>query len=380
MKSYDVIIVGRGLSALSTAWHLKRLGIRRLAIIAPKRDTSNCASCSGHTATASLFENISRTVHNLGEDVAQDLLSLARHGFSQLADFIDRWDMANATGQVIRLSLSDHETREMDVATRWLENHGYPASHDKKRRSSSGCHSTQYDGAAAVSFDMGILLEHLENDINVDTMLTTVSSIERHSSEIVVHTSCGEKYPCEIVVTACHEGIKTLVPELANALINHADQLIELELQQGRIALAPGDHLLAGHGHFWLTYTHRKRLVAGGATFLRKWGGIEADRALVMDTVSKTIKETWEDVLRIRLSDPIYAHGLIELYACDERPIIGPMYGDSRVLVTSGYRNSGASFAMAAGHGLAEFIAAGTSKSIPAAFLPSRLRSLPEGP
>lgn len=378
MKSYDVIIIGRGLSALSTAWHLRRLGIGRVCLMAPNQNWSNCISFSGHMATASLHDNISRTVHNLGVEAAKDLLALGRLGFSQLVDLLETWRLPHATGQVIRIGLSDHETTEMEVATKWLKENGFPSALKKASLPFHGCRSVQHDGTAAVSFDMQGLLSRLEQDLNAETMVTTVGSLEEKESGVVVNTSCGKKFHSEIVVAACHAGIKTLVPELATALVNHADQRVEFDLVEGDAPIEPGDHVLAEHSHFWVTYTHQKRLIAGGARFLRKWGGVEAESATVMDHVSTTVKNKWEDIFDIKLSEPISARGFIELYACDELPIIGPMFGNSRILVTSGYMNSGSSFALAAGQGLAEYVATGKSKSVSSIFLPNRLRSLPE--
>lgn len=378
MNSYDVIIIGRGLSALSTAWHLRRLGIRRLCLVAPNRTWSNCGSYLGHTATVSLHDNITRSVHNLGADVARDLLALSRRGFSQLVDFLQTWNLPHATGQVIRLGLSEHEAVEMEIASKWLSENGFPSGHEKNSTSYSGCHSVQYDGAASVSFDMQELLNRFEKDLKTETIVTTVASLAEQPGCIAVNTSCGKKYHSELVVTACHEGIKNLVPDLASTLVNHADQRIEFELVRGKIPLMPGDHVLAGHGHFWATYTRQKRLIAGGAKFLRKWGGVEAASASVMDNVSMAVKKKWEEVFAIKLSAPISTRGFIELYACDELPVIGPMYGNSRILVASGYRNSGGSFALVAGQSLAEFITTGNSKTLSPRFLPIRLRSLPE--
>lgn len=378
MKHYDVIIVGRGLTGLSTAWHLKRLGIRRIVLIAPKRMTSNCGSLLATMATTTLHDNISRPVHNLGADITRTLLATTRHGFSQLADLLDCWNLSHAVGQVRRIALTDHETEEMEIATTWLESHGFPARHTKRPSKYHGCKSLQLDGAASLSFNSKDLLNKMEQEIKVDSISSTVTSMTTQSSGLLVQTACGERYQGEIVVAACHEGIRKLIPDLSESLVNHADQSVEFELLRGELPINPGDHVLAGHGHYWLTYHHQKRLTAGGCKFLRKWAGVEAEKATVMTEISQTLKNKWEEIFAIQLSEPKSSLGFLELCACDELPIIGPMYGDSRVLVASGFINSGVSLAMAAGQGLAEFITAGKSQTISPVFLPARMRSLPE--
>jgi glycine/D-amino acid oxidase-like deaminating enzyme len=377
MKSYEVVIIGRGLTALGVAWHLKRLGIKRICLVAPPRSSHNCASFLAHTATASLHENISRTVHNLGAPISRDLLDLTRRGFSQLANFVADWNLPHSVGEVLRFSLSDHETTEMDVATEWLNQHGFAASHDKNSASSQ-FFSTQFDGAASLSFDVKLFLETLEKEANVESFSTKIVSIYTDTKGATLSTPSSSKYHCELVVVACHDGIKQLVPDLAPALINHADQRIEFKILNGNIQLKPGDHALAGHNHYWLTYSHQRTLITGGARFLRKWGGVEADEAPVISDITKTVKEKWEQILKIKLSTPLATTGFIELYGCDELPIIGPMFGQSRILVASGYMNSGASFSLAAAQGLAELITKGYSTAVSPNFWPARLRSLPE--
>jgi glycine/D-amino acid oxidase-like deaminating enzyme len=111
---------------------------------------------------------------------------------------------------------------------------------------------------------------------------------------------------------------------------------------------------------------------------MRTWGGVEATDASASHSISLIIKQRLEALLGVKLSKPRSAVGFIELLACDELPIIGPMFGNTRILIASGFMNSSVSFRLAAGRGLAEFIADGQSPTVSEAFLPRRLRSLPE--
>lgn len=378
MKSYDVTIVGRGLTALNTAWHLKRLGIRRICLIGPTPTQNNCHSMLASCAFASLHDNITRAVHNLGPEVAKDLMLLARSGLFELTSHLERWNIESAFGQVIRLGLSQHETQEMKIATAWLSENGYPAHHQETLPPFKHCDSIQFDGAASISFDANALMKQLETNSACDVWPTDVILAEQLGSSIRLKTSCGQTFESEIAVLACHQGIKYLLPTLAPALVNHADQFVEFNVQSGKLPTNPGDHIIAGHGQFWFTHSYKNTLTAGGSRFMRPWGGVEATEAVASHEISLNIKQTIEKLLGVRLSKPKSAIGFIELLACDELPIIGPMFGNSRFLIASGFMNSSLSFRLAAGRGLAEFIAQGRSSMVSDSFLPRRLRSLPE--
>ena len=378
MKSYDVIIVGRGFAALSTAWHLKRLGIRRICLIGPTPTQDNCHSMLASCAFASLHDNITRAVHNLGPEVAKDLMFLARCGLFELTNHLERWSIDRALGQVIRLGLSEHETQEMKIATNWLSQNGYPAHHVEKPSFQKNCDSIQFDGAASISFDSDALMKRLETNSACDVWPTDVILAEQLGNSMRLKTSNGQIFESELAVLACHQGIKSLLPILAPTLVNHADQSVEFDIQSGHLHTNQGDHVIAGHGQLWFTHSHKNKLRAGGARFMRPWAGVEATEATASPAISLNIKQTIEKLLGVKLSRPKSAVGFIELLACDELPIIGPMFGNSRFLIASGFMNSSLSFRLAAGRGLAEFITQGRSSTVSDSFLPRRLRSLPE--
>jgi len=376
MKSYDVIIIGRGLTALSTALHLARLGIRRTCLIAPPPDTKNCHSLLIQAATATLQDNVTRPVHNHGSIVTRELLRLARSGLSELVELLQTFKIDHAYGQVRRLALSDHETREMAVATRWLVSNGFPASLIEEPPLT--CKSMQLDGAMSISFDARNLRAKLEKIAQCVIIEENVEELRADHGGVTLKTTSGRIHNAEVVVAACHTKIRNLIPELTSALVNHADQVVEFEVESGKPITRPGDYILVEHGQYWITHTYKGTIAAGGARHFRPWAGIEAVDAPVLENISAEIRKKIESIYGLTLSKVKLAHGLMEIHACDEIPIIGPMFGNSRVLVATGYMGSGATFACAAGKGLAEFIQHGKSTTIIDLFFPARLRSLPE--
>ncbi len=379
MRSFDVIIIGRGMTGLSTARHLKSYGIKSVCIIGPNRDFTNCSSLNAGYASCSLHDNISRIVHGHGDEAASELLGLIRRGFSGLMTEASRFDTPVTEGQVFRLTESVMEEREMLIATSWLSAHGFPAATNKTRTSSRTL-TFQSDGAASASIDVRHLMDHMESDIEFTIRSDQVLGVTPHPGHIEVRTQTGGKILSQIVVVAGHVGIKALIPKLESCLVNHADQWAEFEFRGKHPALTPGSLVFADFGQYWLSVTSNQKIRAGGARYLRKWAGVEADHAWLEERITDSIRNRIADLFRVELSAASQQHALLDLRACDEIPIIGPMFDDSRVLVSGGYMGSGLTLGYAAGAGLADFIGKGTSKSVPEIFHPKRLRSLPNVP
>jgi glycine/D-amino acid oxidase-like deaminating enzyme len=183
-----------------------------------------------------------------------------------------------------------------------------------------------------------------------------------------------------MIILACHLGLKTLLPDLQAVLINHADQWCTFAKEGDHPLLIPGNFILAEFGQFWISVGLNHTLTAGGGRFMRKWAGVEAAHAEFEPKINILVKEKIEDLFEIKLTATDKYQSQIELHTCDELPLIGPWYNESRILLASGFMGSGLSLGFAAGRGLADMVALGSSKTVPDTFHPKRLRSLPEVP
>ena len=67
---------------------------------------------------------------------------------------------------------------------------------------------------------------------------------------------------------------------------------------------------------------------------------------------------------------------LVELFPCDELPVVGPMFGQNRILLATGYMNQGITLGFLAGKEIATLIMSGSTSSLPQTFKPERFRSL----
>ena len=83
-QQFDLVVVGRGVTALSTVWHLNQLGISNIALVAPPRQTSNALSDACIHVNEGLLDNISRITHQYGLELAHSMLQLGAYGFEQV--------------------------------------------------------------------------------------------------------------------------------------------------------------------------------------------------------------------------------------------------------------------------------------------------------
>jgi glycine/D-amino acid oxidase-like deaminating enzyme len=264
----------------------------------------------------------------------------------------------------------------MAKAVAWLTGNGFPASFER-----IGERQVQRDGAAAASLDISLTLSILEKQSRAEVRTNFVKAIRSGPTRVDVSLDDGTVVSSEMVIAACHVGIKELIPTMEHSLVNHADQWMEFKVTNGTLPLDPGDLVFTAHSHFWMSCSGSNTLRAGGARFLRNWAGIEADAAPIMPKITNTVRAKIEELFKadgLKLSDPVKVAGILDIRACDEIPIIGPMFGDSRILLASGYMGSGLTLGFAAGLGLAEFVNSGRSKVVPSVFHPNRLRSLTE--
>jgi glycine/D-amino acid oxidase-like deaminating enzyme len=373
MNTFDVTIIGQGITGLSAAFHLNSAGFRNIAIVAPPPSPQNNTTLSSHYASVTLHDNASRFTHSLGSDLARAMIDLNRKGFSGLLAYVLNNKIQHRRGEVLRFANSDHEAHEMAIATAWLSSQGFPA-----QLKASDDFIIQRDGAASINFNASDVIDTLRHEVTHHYLPSTVIKIISHSHGIRLELDNRLKVHTEMVITACHQGIKTLLPDMGDVLVNHADQFVVFRSAKRIAKASPGDMLFARHSQFWASIKDDHHIIAGGAKFLRRWGGLEAKSAEVLPQASQAIAQEFEPILGGHQLYEINSGGLIDLRCCDERPLIGPMFGDSRILVASGYMGSGMTLGFAAGQGLAEFVTTGRSKIIPPYFYPARLRHLPD--
>ena len=118
-------------------------------------------------------------------------------------------------------------------------------------------------------------------------------------------------------------------------------------------------------------------MIWGGARFLRKNAGIGDSRARSLSKIDHYLAE--EVAAHFPSLGPL-EHRKSVAYSgcrpCDELPVIGPMFGDDRVLIAAGFMGTGLSLGFMAGKCLADFVSSGSSEDMCGQLLPVRFRSI----
>lgn len=378
-KKYDVIIVGSGITGLSTALHLHAAGITNIALCSPGSERPGSQKSSG-LITGGQIDNFTRFSHNYGNEFAANLWRFGDRSFSHLRAFCESIQVPVKSGRRLRLITSAPELREAEIAVKQLHEQGLPASLETRTDGlppylTERILAVQSDGAGGAWIDIGALMTALTTSVKADR-IGKLSSLKSKQGSLSIHTDKGS-FTSEIVVLACHLATGDYLPELRAALISVADQWSVLPV----VAPPPfsDQEVLvysANHTYEWGAAV-ADRVIVGGGRYLRKHAGIEATTAEFFPNIeTHLVKQLGATFSGIKTGTTLLQTAALDCRPCDELPIIGPMFGDSRIFVATGYMGNGLAMGFYAGHCLTELINKGRSDSVPRRLFPERLRSL----
>jgi glycine/D-amino acid oxidase-like deaminating enzyme len=224
-------------------------------------------------------------------------------------------------------------------------------------------------------------VQHLLLQLRSGSQVTTFGEAQsfQSSGSAMEVTHAGGKVRAEFLVCAQHLSIGDQLPNLAEALVPYADQWSEYQLRDRNQVLPwnPGTVFSWQHSHIWGVITGSNTLRIGGGRYLRAMAGIEAKVASYEQKIMRHLAEAWNGLWPDLPVDPVgIGFGTRDCRPCDELPLIGPMFGEGRILLGTGYMGQGLSLGFMAGRCLAELIA-GQPTKLPRLLWPERLRSLP---
>ncbi|MBM4251231.1 MAG: FAD-binding oxidoreductase [Deltaproteobacteria bacterium] len=375
---YDIIILGSGITGLSTVYHLRKAGVQSIALASATDRAQIATSSTPGLLFGTPLDNFTRPSHRHGTDVARDIWQFSSSAFEGVISYCDAHKIPHAKGQRQRFITSDHEVSEAIIATQQLQNIGRPV---QMRTPPIECSSTvravQDEGLLGAVVEVPDLLAALESHPYA-AMLPKIDRIAADGrGPIALFTADGRQFTCEIVVLACHLDISRLLPELSEAIVTTAQQWCQIDFDH---AVPPAFHNLIfswNHGNVWGGFNTPQSARIGGASYLRPNGGMEAEVASVDPQISDHLMEQLTRNFAFLKSPRIMKTTAgLDIRPCDELPIIGPMFGNGRVLVACGYMGHGLSWGFHAGKCLAELMVTGRAMDLPRSFWPERLRSL----
>src|SRR5262249_31769780 len=105
-RSYDVVVIGAGITGLSARFHLARLGVKRVASAAPRRAQGRPRGTLTSLLTGGQIDNFTRVSHAHGAAFGAALWRFGDQGFEALLQFCHSYEVACAAARRIRLITS----------------------------------------------------------------------------------------------------------------------------------------------------------------------------------------------------------------------------------------------------------------------------------
>lgn len=376
VQAFDVIVIGGGITGLSAIYHLQSAGIGRIALASGTADAATSRHSAGFLAGGQI-DNFTRISHAYGDALAARLWRFGDLAFDELAAFCEANAVPLKRGRRQRLITSAAEQVEAEKAVALMQGQGLPST----LKSPGGdltarVISVQDDGPRSAAVDVWQLMHALEDATAGAPRLSRVKHLELLHNGAELTLDDDQMARAEIVVVAAHIGTSLLIPDLRDALVPYADQYSEIQLAKGQISWT-GSTFSANHTYEWGIFTAPDVVRLGGGRYLRPMAGIEATAASIdpkitahlLGQLGKTF--TFGEGAKVLMTSAGR-----EIRPCDELPVVGPMYGNGRALIATGFMGAGLTQGFLAGRCVAELIKDGCSDILPRELWPERLRTL----
>ncbi len=384
-QHYDIAIIGDGITGLSAAFHLQRLGASGICVLSSARVPPVSSTAAG-LISGGFIDNITRLAHRHGVEAAASIWDWTETAFDRLLSFAEEQNIATHQGARLRWLVSADEEHEAEQAVGIREQLGLDAElisaievAPRGLGSALVPHSLQLDGTRAAFIDPSELLACLRKKAENLIHYPEALRLEANGDGVRIETEGGSIF-AEAAILANHLSISRLVPALSEALVPYADQWHEWSLSRQNSAHLPlplGSVFSWRHGHYWGGVLPEQTIRLGGARFLRPLAGFEATEAPIRKDIQQHLKKAWEELYpEFKLGELKRSAAGLDCWPSDELPLVGPMFGEPRLLLATGFMGQGLSMGFYAGCCLAELVQ-GLRPPLPRLLWPERLRNLP---
>lgn len=386
-RKFSVIIVGGGITGLSTLYHCKRNGINDICLIDTDLDSTQSSSLYAPPYVTQSWEgNITRLAHAFGSEDAQKLRNFGVDAYDHLVKYLISNKVTFWQNHNLRFLCSKKEYIEGERAVEILNNWGQAAYIHKIEKSQYGIYGVQGDGLKSAWVSPRMILDSLKTNIGRDSLvLGKVNEIiEQYDGTLQLKLDTKRKISCEMLVLAAHLGIANLLPQFEKVLIPVTDQyciykFASKEKREKQVTLLPevGQVFQCQYGYEWGAFGPDHQLCLGGGRQLRLYAGIGQTNAQYDHKIEEQVKKNFlKRFSHIELQKNIEFFSGKEIIPCDEKPLLGPLPSNQRILIATGFINRGLSQGFFAGYCLSQLIDKGVSKTIPDPLSIQRLRSL----
>ena len=376
-KNYDVLILGSGVSGLSTAYHLSKENSCEVALISAKAEKKEQSSFC-HMTMGGFFDNITRLEHQWGEAKARDLWKFSQDAYNYGHTLSSELGVSHKVGARFRMALSLEEEKEISEAIRLLKRNSFYSSKEKSIKGicSKTVIAIQKEGLQGGWISRDELLEKLEVEIKdkVTRLYDLVTSVKKHKDFVEVELESGERIHSKMLVLCCHQKINQLFPDMRYLLIPYQDEshLVSFSSNKNNFN---GTTFSSYHGHVWGSFLSENFVQFGGARFLRKEAGVGFEEASFHPKIKSFLLNEFKSYF------PSFTSVKIEKSFCgiefrpqDELPLIGPVLSEENILMASGFMGQGLTLGLKAGKILSKFILQGEISDTEKLFLPTRFR------
>lgn len=380
---WDVVIIGAGITGLACAYFLDQLNAGRVLVVSDSASPAISPQLPG-ICSGGQTDYYTRIVQAHGPKIAKEVWAFGDHGFNDLRSFAKGNGLVWEEGQRFRLITSSAELREAKIAATALQDAGFSGRMQTPQECTPYLPSLGPDvlavlneGPLAAITDAAALHRQLLASLKTEPFSLKIDAIDTSGPTLGLWSGGELCLHSELVILANHLDCHRLLPQLRDAIVSYSDQchfakpvIPDWQAQAGTI-------FSANFGYTWGAVASDAKIVIGGSRFLRPMAGIGATQAEVFGKCRDHLQSQCRVLFGAAQSWSL-DHGMaaLECWPCDELPVIGPLFGDSRLLLATGYNRSGLSQGFAAGQAIAELIATGTAPALPRSLWPERLRSL----
>jgi len=380
-KQSDVVIIGGGITGLSTAYWLQRAGIR-FVVLDKNVIGSGASSRNAGLLLAGTAEHFARLVAAVSLSEAKILWDFSIKNNTLLEDFIhtQKIDCDFRKEGSLAIASSESEANEIRESVKLLRENGY-GSEWLTRRDLQKLFKSQlpekflgarfykkdatfHPGKFIFGLGEQILQENGKLYPKID-----VTSISEATDDVTIETSAGT-LTCHMVVLATNGYASLVYPYFQKKIEPVRGQIIATQPTNQRI---PPMAMLTNFGYEYWQQTPDGRLVLGGM----RWSTEDADVGKLDETPDPNVRKNLQNFMNStfpNLRPLALTHNWAGImgFSIDGLPIIGKLPGRNTILTAGGYTGHGMSFGFLSGKILADIIQTGKTEEAIQLFSPGR--------
>jgi gamma-glutamylputrescine oxidase len=377
-KFADAVVIGGGITGISTAYWLSRLGLRPVVL---ERGELSCGA-TGRNGGHFVFgpnQSFKDSVEDQGLAETLALWDFTRKSAQLLQDLTAQHniDCDLRFNRLVSFAITPEQAQALQESCELMVSHGLAATYWDKEAVEQNTQCSSFLGAAVkpdhaqlwpAKLVVGLAKAAQQQNAHIQTH-TEVQAVTRQAEGFSITTSQGQ-IQANAVVYATNALAYHLLPTLKGVIVPVRGQVI---------ATAPTAQLFdfdwsVNSGYEYAIQRQDGRLIFGGMRWKSPTQevGIEDDSTLeplVSDGLKAFLQDAFPSLRDVAIE---YEWTGIMGFTADENPIIGELPDRPGEYISAGYTGHGMSVAIAAGKAIAEQISGSAQILIPKPFRPER--------